>query len=233
MLGLRDEESVHTYRSTGTQDLQTVNATFTFDSEILNSKVYQTATRSNMIYALLPGRRAVPNDSSSIPTSSLHSSSNFSNSSGAETVKGAAVDVETTSQYPPVSRIRRYYTIHNLETLRPLPRGSVSRYIPGSTQLPRLLEGEGNLSEDKQLQRSKPWYGNNSGDSTGISFHHHLGLKVLVLGISYSGKTTLHKSMKIAFEEDDKYWRLSYKHTIGMSLIYQDVDMAHMDCVTQ
>ena len=53
LLWLYDEESLLSFRSAGPQpDLSTVTAEFTFDGELMTSKVYRTAMRSHMIFAI-------------------------------------------------------------------------------------------------------------------------------------------------------------------------------------
>lgn len=262
------------------EDLGTVNATFTFDLEVFNSKVYQTATRSNMIYALLSDRDDVPNDAASLapaplqdPSITQHTASigsgdnagledvpaSLSNEMLADSsvscspidsgesarkttahcfrapVRDAIEDEVAKLQLPPIhsnlSRICRYYDIHDHKTLGILTHKS----MPQCTPRPKLswavaapedsgqLNRVGELSAYKQLvsfQRSgiepvpRP---HKSGDAA-VRRADNLGVKVLIAGVSDSGKSTLQKSMKIAFGKVDKQWRLSHKPAIYMSL---------------
>lgn len=292
LLWLRDAESMHTYRSTGTQDLGTVNATFTFDPEVFNSKVYQRATRFNMIHALLPNRCETPDDASSVAPGFLRSAiarnstsgsdntapvynrtklnelkivmvtefeiaysdvanldasqtlapSNSSTLSIPETNNGPVVDSHSSPAYPSISMVHRYYNIHTRETLRSLPTGSVYKYRP-PRNTDRLLawssvareesvppKKRGNLSAYRQLvsfQRFRRVQVTHSREPVGttVDWPQYPGVKVLILGTSESGKTTLHKSMKIAFEDDDEQWRLSYKPDIHMSSETQGEDV--------
>lgn len=62
---------------------------------------------------------------------------------------------------------------------------------------------------------------------------HEPGLKVFILGIPDSGKTTLQKSMRIAYEADDEQWRLSYKPDVDVQLKSEDHEVSFMDCTKQ
>ncbi|KAJ0120087.1 hypothetical protein J7T55_000940 [Diaporthe amygdali] len=173
LLWLRDAESIQTYRSAGTQDLGTVNATFAFDSEIFNSRVYQVATRSNMIRALLTDKRDVPDE--------------------------VASRASTRGQYLAWSHVP---TAHE-DSLGPLMR-------------------RGDLSRDKQLpyfQRFKYAYETHEPGDIPVGRPRNFDIKVLVLGISDSGKSTLQKSMKMAFLDDDVPWRRCHKPAVYLSLV--------------
>lgn len=136
--------------------------------------------------------------------------------------------------YPIVSMPHLRYTIHTRETLRPLRSGSVWKYTPppnrdpvtssslapGVSVLPKKM---GDLSVYRQLvsfQRSRRGQATQPHKSTSATVGRpdDLGVKVLLLGISESGKTTLQKSMKIAFEDDDEEWRLSHRSAIEMMI---------------
>lgn len=280
LLWLRDAGSARSHCSIASEDLATVNATFTFDLEVFNSKVYQAATRSNMKYALFSDREGVPNDAAGPEPAPLHGpsitqhtvfvgsgddaeSGKVSANSGNETLTGCSVscsseyskesDQKTTAhcfrplvrdtiedevarlQLPPIpsnlSRICRYYEIYDHKTLGTLTRKS----MPQCTPRPRLswsvaapehcgkLKREGNLSAYKQTgssQRSglEPVPRPHRYGGAAFFKADNLGVKVLVTGVSDSGKSTLQKSMKIAFGKVDKQWRLSYKPAIYMSL---------------
>lgn len=289
LLCLRDAESDHTCRTDGTQDLGTVKATFTFDPEVFNSKVYQTATRSSMIHALWLKRLDTINDASSLAPGSLRDTSLNENpdfdadsesdntienelldneslvttesdtsylpdamrESDAQTTKNTIPVTETLENpfwavnhlqstqipSPPMAVTRRDYTIQTRETLRAIPEVSACNYMspPITTDSPlsRLsiapeglgpLNGKRDLSAYTQLvssQRSNREHGNRSrkASDTISGGPENIGAKVLLLGISASGKSTLKNSLKIAFEEDDEKWRLSFRSVICMSLV--------------
>lgn len=298
LLWLRDAESVQSYRSTEIQDLGTVNTTFTFDPEVFNSRVYQTATRSNMIQALLPNRRKVPYDASSLAPASQYSTSitrnpisqsdktitvdrlpkstgvivvtrefriwfsektsapqssrpsTYDHSSTLETTNDSVSGVQSPAKYPLPSITHDYFTIHTRETLRPVPTGSVIKYRPPkNTDRPLKWSSiapeksttpkkKGDLSAYRQLvslqrsRRGQVTHHRESEDSP-IDRPQDSRIKVLVLGISDSGKTTLQKSMKIAFEDEDEQWRLSYKSDVYMSLESEDEDVSLMGSTNQ
>lgn len=308
----RDAESVHTSRSAGTQDLRTVNTTFTFDPEVFNSKVYQTATRSNMIHALLSAKRDVSNDASSLslnsnrfvrsrtanlpmrtsnlrsrPRRALHSTSIMEstipeadetlaadrrpNASGIMVSKEISIsysDMPSLSQPEGPARLfgifsrataelegapvegapvedapvdlkslacttlsmsHKDYLIHTRETLRPLPNEAALKYMPPpSTDWPKFWSSV--TSEDSWPLRDLPAQSQRvrsrrrhvpriqtSGSNT-FGKHRQKGVIVLVLGIADSGKSTLQRSMKISFDNDDDQWRVSFIPAIHMSL---------------
>lgn len=166
------------------------------------------------------------------------------------TIDATIATLQSPPTYPTVSMTHRYYTIHTRETLRSLPTGSVIKYTPPpKTDRPVTWSSlapeesvptkrKGDLSAYRQLvsfQRSRRGQVAHTRESaaTTVSQPQDLGLKVLVLGISNSCKTTLQKSMKIAFEDDDEQWRLSYKPDIYMTLESKDGDVPLEDCTKQ
>lgn len=144
----------------------------------------------------------------------------------------------------------RYYTIHTRQTLESLATVSVSKYKPPAT-MDRILrwssrapeesaspKKKGDLSADRQVvsfQRSRNGQGTHPHVSSGttVDQSQDLGVKVLVLGISESGKSTLQHSMKIAFEDDHEQWRLLHKSDIYMSLESEEEDGSLEDCTQQ
>lgn len=280
LLWLRDAGSARSHCSMASEDLGTVNATFTFDLEVFNSKVYQAATRSNMIYALFSDREGVPNDTASLAPAPLHDPSitqhnvsigsgdkpglrkvSASSSDEALTDSSASCSSEdsreserkTTAPYfrrpvgdtiedevarlqlPPIpanlSRICRYYEIYDHKTLGTLTRKS----MPQCTPRPRLSwsvaapEHSGKLKRARDLSAYKQMVSFRRSGLEPLPRSHRFGdaavcradnlaVKVLVTGVSDSGKSTLQKSMNIAFGKVDKQWRLSYRPEIYMSL---------------
>ncbi|CAJ2505686.1 Uu.00g130800.m01.CDS01 [Anthostomella pinea] len=59
LLWLRDSESSGTSRSAWTQDLSAIKTIFDFDREVFTSKVYRMATRSNMVNAIWADARSI------------------------------------------------------------------------------------------------------------------------------------------------------------------------------
>lgn len=185
-------------------------------------------------------------------TSPLNISRPFtsSDSSTLETVKDLVSGVQSPAKYLPPPITHGYFTIHTRETLRPVPTGSVFKYRPRKNTDQSLKcssiapeksaqpKKKGDLSAYRQLvslQRSRRGQVSHHRESTDgpADRPQDLEVKVLVLGISDSGKTTLQKSMKIAFEDEDEQWRLSYKSDVYMSLESEDEDVSLVDTTNQ
>lgn len=128
-----------------------------------------------------------------------------------------------------LSMSHKDYLIHTRETLRPLPNEAALKYMPPpSTNWPKFWSSA--TSEDSwplrdlpaqsQRVRSRRRHGpriQTSGSNT-FGKHRQKGVIVLVLGIADSGKSTLQRSMKISFDNDDDQWRVSFIPAIHMSL---------------
>lgn len=274
LLWLRDAESAHTRRSShsGSEDLGTLNTTFTFDLEVLNSRVYQTSTRSQLKLAptcakaqllnIAASRRpALAQDQSiaeyfDIPTGMVSGPENPSNEivvdpsapfSSDDTRKSTETTADPQAQPPDVEAIKddvaklnlskeridscrscRYYDIYDHKTLGRLlagrsvaqctPRPKVSWSLPAPRSCGEPVENDG--ASAARLIGPPQQFGPHSQrtEEAGAGRPDKGDVKVLVLGISDSGKTTLQKSMKIAFGKVDKEWRLSHRPTIFATL---------------
>lgn len=169
-----------------------------------------------------------------------------------ETVEGTLADFQSPPTYPTVyiSPSQPYYTIHTRQTLRYFPTESISKYEPPpsmnqplrwSSLIPEESappKNKGELSAYRQLisfQRSRRGQVTHPRVSSGTTVDRpqDLGVKILVLGVSNSGKTTLHKSMKIAFEDDDEQWRLLHKPEIYRGYHPEEEDVSHEDITRQ
>jgi hypothetical protein len=146
-------------------------------------------------------------------------------------IQNIVTDLQITPEPSTLPKAHKNYIIHNQRTLELLPcvrapLGAPPQSLPSSLAISDNPEPSktGELSTYRQQVSSQQ-----SGDShlshprkpedAALRRTDELGVNVLVLGISDSGKTTLEKSMKIAFDTAGKEWRLSYKPAIYMSLV--------------
>lgn len=243
MRWLTDSDSIAgSLQSAGTQDLETVHARFDFDSELFNSRAYQVASRANMIDALTGSRRngishstkitsdplgdtSVPNEASQMPRTGIALTTVVDivsdAASGSLDVPALNQDAITQPQASPTSLIETRdsdfqlpdYVIHPPEKLGLLalqlgepPSSLVTnnrRQIRGglfkvSTRLPLLFRPKKTVTAPLQV--------------TNISVHKLV--RILILGISESGKTTLAKTMRAGHGDIDKAWLRLYRGTI-------------------
>lgn len=203
-----------------------------------------------MIHALLLNTREIP-DASSVTPGSLHSA--MARNSTSESDNTALVynhpklNNIIMPEYLTVSMNHRYYTIQNQHTLRSLPVKPVCRYRLPDRPLTWAWLSPGNsppmgrrrdLPGYRQLvsfRRSRRVQMTHTREPVGrtINRHHGPGVKVLVLGISESGKTTLQKAMVIAFENNEEPCCFSCKPGISTSLETLDEDVSLDDYFMQ
>lgn len=255
LLWLRDSQSVGTYRSTGPQDFGTINTNFDFDTEIFASKVYRTATRSSMLRTLLLDAR--PDDQqdsigltlgpstrqleSGLPvvneptTGELHVSSS------------TALEEPTTSEnrYGILNtKLRRLpsptalpkYTIYTLEALQNLP------LVHAPLEISPLPSASQHRVRRRRALLTRSWLARPSSPNLSAIVDSRMAkpaVKVLVLGISESGKSTLIKSFKEGYmggfdEEDRTLYRSDILRNllecttaiVYASMAYEDVDIS-------
>jgi hypothetical protein len=233
-----------TLQSVGTQDLETVHARFDFDSEVFTSRAYMVASRANMIDALTGSRHNGISHSTEITAGPPRddpclNESNQQNPNGIALTTIMDVDSASVSESlplvsqdsnaePQTSRTALVepsdsdaqlpdFTIHTPETLGLLAlelgrsppvhnalltterqaRGGLSK---ASTRLPLRLRTK------KQLQVPPPM-------TIGRLQPRKLP-KILILGISESGKSTLAKTMRAAHGDMSESWLGEYRSTI-------------------
>lgn len=243
MRWLTDSDSIAgSLQSAGTQDLETVHARFDFDSELFNSRAYQVASRSNMIDALTGSRRKGISHSTNITSDPLGDTSGPKRSSEfprtgialttvVDVVSDAASDsldvpalsqaAITEPQTSPTSLIRTRdsevqlpdYVIHPPEKLGLL---ALQLGEPPSSLAPNTrIQIRGGLFKVSTrlplLFRPK----NRSRTSFPVAnIPVHKLVRILILGISESGKTTLAKTMRAGHGDIDKAWLRLYRGTI-------------------
>lgn len=212
LLWLRDSDSIGTCKSVGPQDLGTINATFGFDTEVFASKAYRTATRSSMLCALLSDvlpdgqkgpvsgrRRGGPRSLPSLFSEELHEEHPGK--------RNAELEKLCSLKSPP------NYTTYPMEALQRLPRGP-ARLTASSLSNTWQQRAERLFTKSDLARTPSPDLG-----AISESQEPNLAVKVLVLGTSESGKSTLIKSLKVGYmggysEEE----RQNYKPTILKNL---------------
>lgn len=169
-----------------------------------------------------------------------------------ETIKATVADLQSLPRYPTMYSSRACYHIHTRETLLRLPKGSVFKStlqsdadlsLRSSVESFRSLKDAVPINRNKDLSRYRQVVSLHQSrrdemvcpreftDNT-VFRPHEFGLKVFILGIPDSGKTTLQKSMRIAFEAADEQWRVSYKPDVDVKLESED-HVSFMDCTKQ
>jgi hypothetical protein len=261
------------------QDLETVHARFDFDSELLNSRAYQVASRANMIDALT-GSRARKGISRSTritsdppgDTSTSIEPMNEPSGHGPPAPTGIALttvvdvvsdaasdspDDVSSAPSPHANAIPEAqafstslagttrdsdielpdYVIHQPESLgllalqlgephsQPiaLPNTSRIQILGGprfklSARLPlffRPKKKERNTGEFFPTANIPPLPNNNNNNNN----NNKPVWRVLILGISESGKTTLAKTMRAGYGDIDKAWLRLYRVTIFSNTI--------------
>lgn len=191
LLWLKDSESIGTSRSMGSQNLETVNMMFSFDSEIFSSKVYRMATRSNMVRGIM------------VDTQDM------------QTIRASDSD-SVTDTIRPLSRIpeshlplegvpeRLGITVTTRQSVRSFRRQSTAESIASRRSWRRSLA--------RPFTKQKiTWQSPHADiqDST---------IKVLVLGVEKAGKSTLLKSLNADHQECDIEWRMEHGHDIRSRL---------------
>lgn len=215
LLWLRDSQSIGTYRSTGPQDFGTINTTFDFDTEVFASKVYRTATRSSMLRTLLldarpDGQQGFIDPTSGPSTRQVESGLHVANEPTADqlSVSRAPTPEEQTPNEnrdnTPDTELQRLpsptalpkYTIYTLETLQRLPTAPV----------PLKTSSLPNESQQRVRRRrpllTRPWLARPSNPTHSAIIDSQMAkptVKVLMMGISESGKSTLIKSLKAGY----------------------------------
>lgn len=224
LLWLYDEESLLSMRSTSTQqDLSTISTEFSFDSDLITSKVYRSAMRSHMIFAIGSGGDSVRSRRSAAPRSAFRMSTRFSirssrlsiaeeeeESDDGDTIKEAKADAA--SVFSKSSSRRRL--VPSL-----LPPSSIQ--VRGGRDLNDTLSLRSNIRSvytgDEALsrfwhQRSQPNQSVLSRVIQGVAplFAPKNATNVLLLGLAGTGKSTLVKSLLYVFGCMDVRTRQSY-----------------------
>ncbi|CAH0017846.1 unnamed protein product [Clonostachys rhizophaga] len=172
LVSLYDTASLASTKSTGAQDIPTTApVSFSFDSEIVTSRVYQTAMR----YQLRVSGNDDGADESDMASSRLGINRRFSFSVHSE----KAFDLEDTSSVnPDEGNTNTNPTSKIVSDHRPTPR-ETPKIVPKKTSLPQSRTS--NVSK-----------------------------KILLIGSSESGKSTLIKSLSCAFDPFDEQTRQTY-----------------------
>lgn len=235
LLWLRDSQSIGTYRSTGPQDFGTINTNFDFDTEVFASKVYRTATRSTMLRTLLLDARS---DDQQCSMNLTLGPSTRELESGLSVVNEPSIDRLSVSSSPALEESttteNRYhilntelqrlssptalpkYTIYTLETLQRLP------LVNAPLEPSPLPSASRRRVRSRKVLLTRPWLARPSRPNLSAIVDSQMAkpaVKVLVLGISESGKSTLVKSLKAGYMGgyDEKSRRL-YRKTILRNL---------------
>lgn len=194
LVSLYDTTSLASTKSTGAQDISTTApVSFSFDSEIVTSRVYQTAMR----YQLRVSGNDDGADESDIASSRLGINRRFSFSVHSE----KAFDLEDS---PPVNSDEGDTNTNPTSKITSHPRAirrETSKLVQSTTSLPRTER---------------------SNDSK----------KILLIGSSESGKSTLIKSLSCAFDPFDEQTRQTYieeivencVETMRLLVIETDID---------
>lgn len=216
LLWLRDAESCGTDRSVVNEKLELIDTEFDFDREIFSSKVYQMAARSSMIPALLGGQ----NDGK--PAASFPATVTDSNSPmeadvdkcDEQTIQERPVDTyQPTSQLqiPMVRRSQNTETTGSTEVPQGLRPKSVS-HLKSPDRLPvsvsKEREKRGSVQAREQVYRKllqipvsfKPQSLSPitlQQDLENFKTTENQSVKVIILGSSESGKSTLFKSIYV------------------------------------
>jgi hypothetical protein len=229
LLGPSDSESIGTYKSTGPQTFRTINTTFGFDTEVTSSKAYRTATRTSMLRTMwLDGtatdQPSVVESTLGPPTRQLESGSHALRKPNTDN-PGVSNTPSSKEHHPrPINKglelqglasptALSICTIYTLETLKRL------HTVPSQPRMPSLKNTRP-LRIRQGLLVARRWLANPSNPpwaNTGETIGSQVGLgapavKVLVLGTSESGKSTLIKSISEKYvgaydEEDRRTWR--------------------------
>jgi hypothetical protein len=207
LLWLRDAESCGTYRSVVNENLELIDMMFDFDQEIFSSKVYRMATRSNMMQALLDGQHEDEKPVTSFPstvTSSNGLGEDGEDESDKQTIRERMVDTSRPSSRLKVSTAEESQNSETgglTEVRQDLQPERVTH--PNS---PALLaasmstrrENRESAKARKQIYRKQiPQLPRLPLPSPVISQQktETQFVKVLILGTSESGKSTLFKSI--------------------------------------
>jgi hypothetical protein len=192
LLWLRDAESCGTYRSVVNENLKLIDTMFDFDREIFSSKVYRMATRSNMIQALLDGKSEDGNPTTSFPV----------------TVTESDTSVEADVDESDVQTIRAqlYDTSHPLMSHQSqIIQESQDAKADDSTEVHRGGQLE-RAAYAKSLERLP-------------TLQKTQTLKVLILGTSESGKSTIMKLISLYQKIYTNETRRNYKPTIFKNIL--------------
>ena len=222
LLWLYDEESLLSLRSNGTQqDLSTISTEFSFDSDLITSKVYRTAMRSHMIYAIGSSRDSVRNPRRpATPSSGFRMSRRFS-------IRSDRVSIpETASVRSDKETIRDSASIASNMHLLPPIQGLEPLLIQVQGKAP-LEDAQSIMSDvgtmytgDASLRRF--WHRRKQPkvpaakvlQAVAPAFAPKNATNVLVLGLPSTGKSTLTKSLLYSYGCLDVETRLSYVEDI-------------------
>lgn len=165
-----------TYKSAISQDFGTINTTFGFDTDVFASKAYRTAARSNMFRVLSISGSPAPQEQTT------------------SEARDNALNVISPRLHSPTALPKcTIYTLEALQRLPPVPATLKTSPLP-------------NVSQQRIRKRrallTRPWLVRPpSSDLSAIVDSHTVKptVKVLMTGISESGKSTVIKSIEAAY----------------------------------
>jgi hypothetical protein len=221
LLVLHDTKSLGSYKTETGQDVNNVNTTFDFDSEVFASNVYQKATRSNMIFAIQTGAQGArglgdvspPPSYSSRPRTSRTASMSSTLLEGADDfhsrrplVHRQYSDSSASPPPKPDPRMMKFSANQGGGRQEASPdnrttRMSIRSSIMGNMSVLRFARRRDITPLPKQLTMTP-------------SQAPMEAKKVLLLGASGSGKSTLLKSLTASFGHFDTETRRSYREAI-------------------
>jgi hypothetical protein len=235
LLWLRDAESCGTHRSTAVENLELMDIMFDFDHEIFRSKVYRMATRSNMIHALLSDTSENGQPVNSFPgtvTDSHDSTEPDNDETDVQTIREQPIDTsrpDSGRQSPTVEGSQGAETSGSIEVsrdvrLEKLPSFESQNRQPKSASTHRKEQGSAKARKQvyRKLLHVPSWFmfrppssitsQQARGDDKAAA--ENKPVKVLILGSSQSGKSTLMKSLYADHEGYTDDMRALYTLTI-------------------
>ena len=214
MLWLYDEESLLSLRSTATrQDLSTVTAEFSFDPELMTSKVYRTAMRTHMIFAIGGGkgnRAGEPVDAFRVSRRFSIHSTRLSDMEDGQSIVSTLLDRGSVSSRANILPPRQVQV-----QVQGRPRLDDSHSLRSSLSAHSVA----NISLRRFWHQRKPSSDPSKPLLTAPSSAPKDGINVVVFGIDGSGKSTLVKSLTYAFGGYDIRTRRSYIEDISREAV--------------
>lgn len=199
MLWLRDSESCGTRKSVATENLELIDTTFDFDRVIFGSKVYRMATRSNMIRALLDDTKEDAKSVITFPATvtDLHGDADESD---VQTIRQQPVETSRLAnglqgQFAEVSIDVQLEIAPNLESPNRPPISMHTHRERRRSAEARKQAHRKSLSIPGLFRPQPPPPVTSQQDPEDFKTIVEQPLRVLILGTSESGKSTLVKSI--------------------------------------